>query len=83
MFPEVEQPSDSKKLTLKDAIKDICYELRLQATDWFVDKVIQLYEMILVRHGIMIVGDPMSCKTQCIRVLAESLNRLAENDGED
>jgi dynein heavy chain len=34
--------------------------------------------MILVRHGLMIVGDPFGAKTTCIKVLAATLTELNE-----
>jgi dynein heavy chain len=51
-------------------------ELNLQKTDYFVTKIIQLYEMILVRHGLMVVGLPFSGKTSSIKVLAGALTLL-------
>jgi len=39
-------------------------------------KTIQLYEMILVRHGLMVVGLPFSAKSTCIKVLAGALTLL-------
>lgn len=32
--------------------------------------------MILVRHGLMIVGKPFSGKTSCLKVLAHSLTQM-------
>ena len=44
-------------------------------------KVNQLYEMIKTRHGLMLVGDDMTGKSSVFKVLAQTLNSLA-NDGE-
>jgi len=47
----------------------------LQPLDVFINKIIQLYEMIIVRHGLMLVGFS-SIKTCAIRILAAALTDL-------
>lgn len=51
-----------------------CFE-RMQPLEMFIIKIIQLYEMIIVRHGLMLVGFS-SIKTCAIRVLAAALSDL-------
>ena len=43
-----------------------------------LEKIIQLYEMILVRHGLMVVGMPFAGKTSITKVLAGALSELCE-----
>ncbi|CAD7701708.1 unnamed protein product [Ostreobium quekettii] len=75
LFPGVEvPPADNGDLL--DAIKDKCASVNLQPTEYFVMKVIQLYEMIIVRHGLMVVGQPFSGKTSALNVLAGALSSL-------
>ena len=38
----------------------------LQPTEWMGEKIIQINSMLAVRHGVMIIGDPMSAKTKVI-----------------
>lgn len=48
----------------------------LEGTPYFLEKIIQLYEMITVRHGLMVVGDPFAGKSSAINVLAAALTDL-------
>ena len=48
----------------------------LQPVPSFIIKVLEVYEMYLVRHGFMVVGLPFAGKTSCYRVLAEAQTLL-------
>jgi len=75
LFPGIELPTpDYGHLTT--AIKEQCEKRNLQAIDYFMTKVTQLYETICVRHGLMIVGRPFSGKSSAINVLADALTSL-------
>ncbi|XP_015509159.2 dynein axonemal heavy chain 3 isoform X1 [Neodiprion lecontei] len=76
LFPGIDLPQPDR-VELIDLLKVNCQKRNLQATDWFIEKVIQIYEMILVRHGLMIVGEPMGGKTQAYQSLADSLGDLS------
>ena len=56
----------------------MCSEKVLQATDFFIQKLIQTYEMMIVRHGFMLVGGPFASKTKVLDVLAATLTLLNE-----
>ena len=55
-----------------------CDELGLQRHPFILDKVIQLYSMTLVRHGMMLVGPTGGGKTMNYKILQASLSRLHE-----
>ena len=61
------------------AIKSNCEKLGLIAVDTFITKVLELYEMIVVRHGLMLVGFSFGAKTSMYRVLAGVLTDLSTN----
>lgn len=55
-----------------------CAAANLQVTPVFIQKAHQLYEMILVRHGLMVVGLSFGAKTAILRSLAAALGDLSE-----
>jgi dynein heavy chain len=55
LFPGVKLPEiDYGKLL--EALKNVCVEIKLQPEKGFLEKCIQLYDTINVRHGLMTVG---------------------------
>lgn len=63
---------------LVGAIKRQCTIHNLQPMDAFLLKVTQLYEMVVVRHGLMLVGQPFSGKSAALKVLAGALGDLSD-----
>lgn len=57
------------------------YEIRkegLQPVNFFTTKVIQLYEMIVVRHGLMLVGPTGGGKSRNLHILEQTLGALKD-----
>ncbi|XP_030372078.1 dynein heavy chain 3, axonemal [Scaptodrosophila lebanonensis] len=79
LFPGVELPMPQRDDILKWLHKNL-EDRNLQATPWYVEKILQIYEMLLVRHGLMIVGGSMGGKTTAYQVLAITLRNVATDE---
>ncbi|GBG82002.1 hypothetical protein CBR_g34182 [Chara braunii] len=75
LFPGVVLPKPDYDAII-DAIKQNCEKNNLVPVDALVRKIIELYEMIVVRHGLMIVGHSFGGKTVMYRILAAALGDL-------
>lgn len=82
LFPGVTLP-EPDYIVFNQAVRDTCTDNNIQCTDVFLEKVQQLYEMIVVRHGLMITGLPFGGKTTAYRMLALALNLIEERGGMD
>jgi dynein heavy chain, axonemal len=68
LFPGVVTPIPDYSL-LNDHMTEACKNQNLQPKKDFLKKCIELYETIMVRHGLMVVGGAFSGKTKVIKVL--------------
>lgn len=78
LFPGVVLPQADYQL-LTDSMRVCCEKRNLQPKDSFLLKIIQTYEMMIVRWGFMIVGEPFAGKTSTLKILADTLSLINEN----
>ncbi|KAL7988579.1 hypothetical protein Chor_007498, partial [Crotalus horridus] len=75
LFPGVIIPEHNYGV-LQSTIVDTILSKGLQTEDTMIRKVIQLYETMLVRHGVMLVGPTGGGKTTVYQILADTLGTL-------
>ncbi|CAM9445138.1 unnamed protein product [Ectocarpus fasciculatus] len=68
---------------MKEAFNDACLARGLIPEPYFWDKIVQVYDMMVVRHGFMIVGNPFAGKSSCWKVLQDILGLLHERFPDD
>lgn len=79
LFPGISLPKPDYVNFLQACI-DRCEVNNLQPMECFMIKVIQTYEMMIVRHGFMLVGDPFAGKSVTLQILAEALTLMEERN---
>ncbi|CAF3634232.1 unnamed protein product [Rotaria socialis] len=75
LFPGITLPKPDYDVITVNML-EVCERKNLQPTEAFMTKVTQTYEMMLVRHGFMLVGEPFAGKSMVLQVLAESLSLM-------
>lgn len=75
LFPGVERPKIDYG-DLLGAVQEKADKMDLIPVKSFIDKVIQLYDTIQVRHGLMLVGPTGGGKTQTEKVLSSAMTSL-------
>ncbi|CAJ1411101.1 unnamed protein product [Effrenium voratum] len=79
LFPGVKLPaSDYGKLI--NELEGAAKARHLQPKGSFIHKCTQLWETIMVRHGLMVVGMNVSGKTEVEHVLSDALAAVADGD---
>ncbi|KAL8435730.1 hypothetical protein ACSSS7_002267 [Eimeria intestinalis] len=80
LFPGIEVPKRDNHL-LEVSLLRQAELLRLQPVGPFMEKVLQLYDTVQVRHGIMLVGPTGGGKTSTYKLLAAALSDLHKVPG--
>ncbi|XP_037097970.1 cytoplasmic dynein 1 heavy chain 1 isoform X1 [Syngnathus acus] len=86
VFPGV-QYMRGEMTALREELKKVCKEMYLTYGDgddvgsMWVEKVLQLYQITQINHGLMMVGPSGSGKTMAWRVLLKALERLEGVEG--
>lgn len=75
LFPGITVMTSDYTL-MKEAFVQASGEQNLQPTDSFFNKIVQTFEMMIVRHGFMMVGEPFAGKSSTLVTLANILAKL-------
>jgi len=81
LFPGVKLP-DPDYGSLMEQLMASTTDMGLQCVPQFMTKAIQLYDVTVLRHGLMTVGPTGGGKTMCKNVLAKALTALNKQHGE-
>ncbi|NXH09440.1 DYH9 protein, partial [Bucco capensis] len=68
LFPALDVPR-KRDLNFESLVRQAVLDLRLQPEDNFVLKVVQLQELLTVRHSVFVVGNAGTGKSQVLRAL--------------
>ena len=74
VFPGAETPDFSDEV-LKQAVCAVCDDWKFQSDNMWLEKVMQLNQIVNLHHGVMLVGPSSSGKSAAWRVLFEALTR--------
>ncbi|KAF9586482.1 hypothetical protein BGW38_004001 [Lunasporangiospora selenospora] len=81
VFPGVDYVPVSLQ-PLRKAIKDICDKRRLVVGDLWMEKILQLYQIQRIHHGLMMVGPSGSGKSNAWQILLAALEVVEGVEGQ-
>lgn len=81
VFPGVDYVPVSLQ-PLRQAIKEICDKRRLVVGDLWIEKILQLYQIQRIHHGLMMVGPSGSGKSNAWQVLLGALEKVEGIEGQ-
>ncbi|KAF9922924.1 hypothetical protein FBU30_006961 [Linnemannia zychae] len=81
VFPGVDYVPVSLQ-SLRTAIKDICAKRRLVVGELWLEKILQLYQIQRIHHGLMMVGPSGSGKSNAWQVLLSALEVVEGIEGQ-
>ncbi|KAH0788142.1 Dynein heavy chain family protein [Histomonas meleagridis] len=74
LFPSIDVPR-KRNLKWEETIKQCVLEAKFQAEDQFIRKVVELEELLNVRHSVFIIGNAGTGKTEVWRSLCRAYNK--------
>ena len=77
LFPNLDVPR-KRDLEFEKAVKHAACDLKLQPEENFIMKIVQLEEILFVRHSVFIVGDAGTGKTQTWKTLFRTYQNLKQ-----
>ncbi|XP_022258448.1 dynein beta chain, ciliary-like, partial [Limulus polyphemus] len=75
LFPSLEVPR-KRDPVLENEVRKAAIELKLQPEDNFILKVVQLEELLQVRHSVFVIGSTGTGKTQVCRTLLKTYHNM-------
>lgn len=79
LFPTVNIVENQNELLVR-YLKTAMEEMNLQIVEGIVTKSLQLFDTLVVRHGVMMVGQTLTAKTTVIRSVQEALTKMKKDN---
>jgi len=76
LFPGLSEALPRKRDTeFENTVRDTCKEMRLQAEEMFIGKIVAIKELFVVRHSVFVIGPPGCGKSTVWKTLASAQSR--------